>query len=164
MTQPDRTRVLTNITNCQDPARLRVYMKNAQARGADEIYDAAFHQLIQVQPTAQVGTVARDARRTIHAFEELLRFERGKTVRLSRTRQAIKNKGEVRTVTDLVLGKNASGGFAMLQERNLLKMSFEAIVIARSDHFAVDVVERARTRLVYANVDLDEVISYWREF
>ena len=161
MTPPDRTRVLKNIANCNDPQRLRVYMKNARARGADEVYDAAFHQLIQVQPSAQIGTVAHDVWRTIYAFEQLLREERGKTVLLSRTRQAIKNKGEVRTVTDLVLKRTASDGFNMLQERDLLKLSFEAIVVARSDHFPTDVVERARARLQEADMDLDGIRAYW---
>ena len=101
MTQPDLSRILENIAACDHPDKLRRYMKNARVRGADDVYDAAFHRLIAVQPSAQLGTVAHDVWRTIHAFEELLREERGKTVRLSRTRQAIQRKGEVRTVTDL---------------------------------------------------------------
>ena len=163
MTQPDRSRALNNIANCDDPEKLRVYMKNARTRGADDVYDAAFHRVISIQPSAQGGTVPHDVWRTIHAFEELLREERGKTVRLSRTRQAIQRKGEVRTVTDLVLKRTASDGFNMLHERDLLELSFEAIVVARSDHFATDVVERARERLLDAGADLDRVRAHWRE-
>ena len=163
MTQPDLSRILENIAACDHPDKLRRYMKNARVRGADDVYDAAFHRLIAVQPSAQLGTGAHDVWRTIHAFEELLREERGKTVRLSRTRQAIQRKGEVRTVTDLILKRTASDGFQMLRERGLLELSFEAIVMARSDHFASDVVARARDRLQDADVDLGRVQAYWRD-
>ena len=57
---PNHSRILDNIANCTDPAKLRRYMKNARQRGADEIYDAAFHRLIHVQPEAETGTVAYD--------------------------------------------------------------------------------------------------------
>ena len=101
MKQPDRSRVLHNIANCDDPAKLRQYMKNARQRGADEVYDAAFQRLISVQPSAEVGSVAHDVWRTIYAFEELLKEERGRTVRLMRTRQKIQRDGEVQWWTSL---------------------------------------------------------------
>ena len=162
MTQTDFTRVLANIAKCSEPTQLRRYMENARSRGADEVYDAAFHRLISVQPSAEIGTIAHDVWRTIHAFEELLRQERGKTVRLSRTRQAIARKGEVRTVTGLVLKREASNGFNMLLERDLLELSFEALVVARSDHFPAEVVNGARSRLEDAGVDFARVDAYWR--
>ena len=128
----------------------------------DDVYDAAFQRLIFVQPSAEMGTVAHDVWRTIHAFEELLRQERGKTIRLSRTRQAIVRKGEARTVIGLVLKRNASEAFRMLQERDLLELSFEAIVVARTGDFPNDVVEQARARLENAGADFDRVHGYWR--
>ena len=154
--------VLENIANCDDPAKLRRYMKNARAQEVDDVYDAACQRLIFVHPSADVGTVAHDVWRTIHAFEELLRQERGKTIRLSRTRQAIVREGEVRTVIDLVLKRNASEGFRMPRERDLLELSFEAIVVPRAGHFPNDVVDRARARLENAGVDFDRVYGYWR--
>ena len=117
MTTPDRSRILHNIENCDDPAKLQQYMKNARQRGATDVYDAAFERLISVQPSAQVGTVAHDVWRTIYAFEELLKEERGKTVRLSRTRQKIQRDGEVKTVTDLTLKAAPSDGFHILKDR-----------------------------------------------
>ena len=137
-------------------------MKNAQRLGEDEVYDAAFQRLITVQPSAEVGTVAHDVWRTIYAFEELRREEAGKTILLSRTRQAIKNKGELRTVLDLVRKSTASAGFDMLRERGKLEWSFEALVIARAEHFPSDAVDKARARLEAVGMDLDRVHAYWR--
>ena len=131
MTQHDLTRVLDNIRNCDDPASLRRYMKNARDRDMAVVHDAAFERLIAVQPSAQVGTIAHDVWSTIHALEEIRTEEEGKTIRLSRTRQAIKNKGETRTVLDLVRQSTPSSGFEMLQQRDRLELSFEALVVAR---------------------------------
>ena len=161
VTTPDRTRILHNIENCDDPAKLRQYMKNARQRGATDVYDAAFERLISVQPSAQVGTVAHDVWRTIYAFEELLKEERGKTVRLSRTRQKIQRDGEVKTVMDLTLKAAPSDGFRMLKDRGILKLSFEALVVARADRFPGDVVDAARARLESHGMDIQKAYDYW---
>ena len=161
MKQPDRSRVLKNIENCDDPVKLRQYMKNARERGADDVYDAAFQRLISVQPSAQVGTIAHDVWRTIYAFEELLKEERGRTVRLSRTRQKIQRDGEVKTVMDLTLKADPSDGFLMLKDRGILKLSFEALVVARADRFPSDVIDAARARLEGHGFDYQSAYDYW---
>ena len=161
MSTVDRSRVFRNIADCSDPKKLRKYMANAKARRADDVYDAAFHRLIAVQPTAQIGSIAYDVWRTVHAFEELLTEERDRTTRLQRTRQAIARKGEVRTVVDLVLKPNASEGFKMLNDRELQHLSFEALVIARHEDFPAQVVDKAVARLESAGMDLDTARRYW---
>ena len=161
MTQHDLTRILDNIASCDDPASLRRYMKNARDRDMELIYDAAFERLIAVQPSAEVGTIAHDVWRTIHALEEIRTEEEGKNIRLSRTRQAIRNKGEIRTVLDLVRKSKPSSGFEMLKQRDRLDLSFEALVVAREEHFPADAVHKARSRLEGVGVDLETVYAYW---
>ena len=161
MKAPDRSRILHNIEDCDDPAKLRRYMKNARHRGATDVYDAAFKRLILVQPSAEVGTVAHDVWRTIYAFEELLKEERGRTVRLSRTRQKIQRDGEVKTVIDLTLKPEPSDGFHMLKDRGILELSFEALVIARTAHFPCNVVDAARARLESHGMDIQQAYDYW---
>ena len=150
------------IADCEDPAKLRRIMANAKQRGVDAVYDAAFHRLVVILPSMLKGTVAYDVWRTIHAFEELLTEERQKTTRLSRTRQAIRNKGEVRTVANLVLKKTPSDGFKILKERGLLKLSFEAVAIHHADCFEPEVVEKAHARLEEEGADIEAALAYWR--
>ena len=161
MTQPNRARILDAIEKCDDPAALRRIMKNAKQRGGDDVYNAAFQRLITVQPSAQVGTIAHDVWRAIYAFEEVLREERGRRVPLARTRQKIQRVGEVKTVTDLALKKTPSEGFGMLKERGMLKLSFEALVLARAEHFPNNVVEAARRRLEAEGMDIQSAYDYW---
>ena len=161
MTTLDRQRILDNIEKCDDPAELRKFMKNARQRDAADVYDAAFQRLISVQPSAEVGTVNHDIWRIIYAFEELLKEERGKTVRLSRTRQKIQRDGEVKTVTDLTLKADPSKGFCMLKDRGILELSFEALVVARAEDFPDNVINAARVRLESHGADFQKVMTYW---
>ena len=161
MTTPNRARILATIEKCDDPGALRRIMKNAKKRGGDEIYDAAFQRLITIQPSAQVGTIAHDIWRTIYAFEELLKEERGKTVRLTRTRQKIQKDGEIKTAMDLTLKTTPSDGFRMLKDRGMLELSFEALVVARAEHFPGNVVDAARSRLEAEGMDIQLAYAYW---
>ena len=136
-------------------------MKNARERGATDVYDAAFQRLISVQPSVQVGTIAHDVWRTIYAFEELLKEERGKTVRLGRTRQKIRRVGETKTVIDLTLKPHPSEGFLMLKERGILELSFEALVVSRAADFPGQVVNAAHTRLKMHDFDTRRAFDYW---
>ena len=161
MTTPNRARILDQIEKCDDPAALRRFMKNAKQRGGNDVYNAAFQRLITVQPSAQVGTLAHDVWRTIYAFEELLKEERGKTIRLSRTRQKIQRDGEVKTVMDLTLKATPSDGFRMLKDRGILELSFEALVVARAEQFPSNVVDAARSRLETEGMDIQLAYDYW---
>lgn len=163
MTTLDRSRILNNIERCDDPAKLRQFMKNARKHDAADVYEAAFHRLISIQPSAQPRTIAHDVWRTIFAFEELLKEERGKTVRLSRTRQKIQRDGEVKTVMDLTLKTDPSDGFHMLKDRGILELSFEALVVARSKHFPTHVVDAARSRLQSHGMDIQRAYDYWSQ-
>ena len=40
--------------------------------------------------------------------------------------------------------------------------SFEALVIARAEHFPSDAVDKARARLEAVGMDLGRVCAYWR--
>ena len=158
----DNSPIFQTVADCEDPAKLRRIMGNARNRSAHAVYDAAFQRLVTILPSEIKGRVARNVWRTIHAFEELRKEEEKKTIRLSRTRQAIKRKGEVRTVADLVLKSKPSDGFKMLEERGLLKLSFEAVVVFQKDSFEPEVVKKACARLKEAGADIGAIIAYWR--
>lgn len=158
----DNPLLFSTIADSEDPDKLRRIMSNARDRGAQDVVDAALHRLVTILPTAQKGTIPYDVWRTIHAFEEVLTQERQRTTRLSRTRQAIQRKGEIETIKDLVRKPKPSEGFAMLMERGMLELSFEALVIHRADCFEPEVVSQARARLEDAGADLDSVLAYWR--
>lgn len=135
------------IASCVDPNKLRRFMANAKARGVDELYDLARRRLFNILPEAEEGTFEHDVWRSIHALEDVRTQEAGKTIRLSRTRQTIGRKGVRQTVNDFVSKKSVTEGLKMLQDRNMLEYSFEAVVLRHPNEFCPSVRMAARSRL-----------------
>ena len=150
-------KILAYITQCEDPVKLRSMIKNARERGGTAVAEAAFKKLISIVPAAKPGTVAYDLWRTINAFEQILTEERGKTTRLSRTRQKINRVGEKQTLADWAVGHTETDGFRMLLDRNMPELTGEAIVLRHDHDFEAHVVDAARRRLVSAGVNVDEL-------
>jgi hypothetical protein len=149
---------LAIIGTLDDPKRLRTYIANARREGSAAVERAAFAKLCLVQPEANPGTVEHDVWQSIYALEEMLRDERGKTVRLSRTRQKIARDGEAKTVSDLTMKPDPSAGFFDLIERGHPELTFEAVVIRHPKIFDQVVQAAARDRLSKANVHPDDFL------
>jgi hypothetical protein len=153
------SRMIEAVKNWDDPDKLRTVMKNAHDRGSHSLYDAAFVRLCAIQPSSKVGTVEHDVWQSIYALEEMLRIERGKTVRLSRTRQKIARDGEVKTAADLTLKAEPSPGFHLLVERGHPELLFESVVLRHKDSFTDQVYEAALARLDAAGINLKSLVS-----
>ncbi len=153
-------RMFEFVGSCDDPGKLRNIVSNARKRGAEDLAEAAFRKLVAVLPSEEPGTVEHDFWRTIHAFEHLLGEERGRTTRLSRTRQKVNRVGVHRTLVDWALGKRESEGFAMLLERGLAELAGESIVLRHPDKFDPEIVGAATARLEAAGVDIATVAAY----
>ena len=132
-------------------------MENARNAGEYEVRRAAELRLYKVLPSAQPGTLEHDVWQSIYALEGCLKEERGKTVLLSRTRQKIKKDGEHKTVSDLVLGK-VSDGFKMLLDREMPRLTFEAVALRHATEFDKDVVASAEARLVDSGLEPNQLL------
>ena len=152
LTGPERN-ALAMIAALDDPDRLRRFIANARSKGSRAVEAAAFERLCHVQPEATPGTVQHDVWQSIHALEELLRDERGKTVRLSRTRQKIARDGEAKTVSDLTLKPTPSQWFHDLLDRDLPGLAFEAVVLRHPRTFDAQAQRAAAKRFEAAGVD-----------
>lgn len=151
----DKDKILKTISECDDPKKLRTWIENARNKDNEEIAQAAFRRLISLVPSERPGTVEHDFWQTIHAFEYALTEERGRTTRLSRTRQKINRVGIIETLKDWALGDKETDGFKMLLERGMPELTGEAIVLRHPEKFSSDVQAAARQRLVQAGVDVD---------
>jgi len=150
---------LARIPSLDDPTRLRNLIANARRHGSTAVERAAFARLCEIQPEAEPGTVAHDVWKSIHALEEMLTDQKGRTTRLSRTRQKIGRDGEAKTVADLVARSEPSDGFHQLVELGHPGLLFEAVVLRHPNAFAGEIVHAARVRLSEWGIDPEAVIS-----
>lgn len=147
----DREKILLSISKCEDPKLLRNWIENA-ANDA-EIYNAAFRRLISLVPSEKAGTLEHDFWQTINAFELILSQERGRTTRLSRTRQKVARVGVKKTLEDWATSEKKTDGFKMLLERDMPEFTGEAIVLRHSKEFEEAAVIAAQRRLAAEGVD-----------
>lgn len=153
-------RMLKFVDTCNNPEQLRTLVKNARNRGATDLAEAAFRRLVKILPSEQPGTVEHDFWRTVHSFEEVLSEERGRTTRLSRTRQKVSRVGVRQTLIDWALSKTETEGFTMLLERGLADLAGEAIILRHQDGFDAEVVRAARARLEASGVNTEAVVAH----
>jgi hypothetical protein len=137
------------IETWMDPDELKQLAANAGRAGQERVTWGAEIKLFALLPTAQPGTCEHDVWQSIHALEAALKAERGKTIRLTRTRQKIARVGEWQTVHDLVNGK-PSDGFDMLIERGMPEPTFEVVALCHPDCFDDATRRAAETRLAAA--------------
>jgi hypothetical protein len=144
---------LDRIEAATEPAALRRIMDNAERLGARAVYSAAFRRFADLSAEGEPGSIEHDFWRAIHALEAALSTERGKTTRLSRTRQKLARAGTMQTVADLASAPKPSDGFAMLIERGMWELTAEALVLRHTDRFSPETVDAARARLTAAGCD-----------
>ncbi|MEP4380326.1 MAG: hypothetical protein ABJ215_00245 [Alphaproteobacteria bacterium] len=150
----DHSKILKHIQSTSDQKSLKTIIKNAREQGAAEVEEAAFRKLISIVPEAEPGTVEHDFWTTVHAFEFALSEERGRTTKLTRTRQKVTRVGVMDTLEDWAFGKQTTG-FDMLVERGMPELTGEAIVVRHSSKFSDEVVAAARQRLAAVGHNLE---------
>ncbi len=148
--EEDTKKALELVARIDEPKALLRLAANAKQKGNIEVERAARLRLYTLLPSQEPGTFEHDVWQSIFALEGALSDERGKSIRLARTRQKIVRDGELKCVADLILGK-PSKGFQLLAEREMLNLSFEAVALRHRDKFSdpalMAATERATERL-----------------
>lgn len=150
---------LSLIMKCKDEKSLRNWIENARRQNETGLEKAALRRLIEILPEQEVGSLEWDFWRTIYAFEHTLTDERGRTTRLSRTRQKVARDGIEATLRQWALDREVTQGFTMLMEHNMPELLGEAIILRHPSRFDAAVQAAARARLIDAGVDLAKITA-----
>jgi hypothetical protein len=148
---------INKIATCESVAELKNWRDNARKLGHPEVEEAAFRRLASRVPQELVGSIEHDFWTTINAIELILSDERGKTIRLSRTRQKVGRVGVVATLRDWATSAKETDMFRELLERDMPEFTGEAIVLRHHKLFTELERTAANQRLIDAGVDVERL-------
>jgi hypothetical protein len=143
------TKQISDYTSVTD---LRQVIANAKRIGNKETETAAFKRICELEGRCYDDPLIRRFYEMLTAYEELLTQKNGRRTAAVRTRQKIKNKGEVVCLSDWAWGKQPTLGFQTLVENGLADLTAEYIVIEFAHRFPDVVVSSAEQKLLAAGV------------
>jgi hypothetical protein len=136
---------------------LATIMSNARRIGGSEAEATRRAAALELQDRhrqAHADPVAGACHGTI-ALMDHCRFEQtGKRLKSNRSRQAIRNHGEIAFMELVTQGKSEGSGFELLLAGGLGVCTVEYLVLAHFDRFEDHVVEAAKARLVAYGIPL----------
>lgn len=136
--------LLKTVTEC------RTVMERAKRAGKDSVYQDVFRRMCAIsghQNDDPNDPLVRDFHVTLAAYEQLLTEKNGRNQQAGRTRQKIKNKGIVQSLSDWATSSAETPGFRLLVEAGLPEFTGEYVVLRHPERFSPDVVAKARARL-----------------
>ncbi|MGY6286084.1 hypothetical protein ACXIT0_24875 [Methylorubrum extorquens] len=138
-------------------ALLTTTMSKARRLGGPEAAAMRFAAAVEFQDhyrQAHPDPVAGACHGTI-ALMDHCRFERtGRHLKSNRSRQAIRNHGEIGFMTLVARGKSEGSGFELLVSSGLGQCTIEYLVVAHFEQFPADAVESAKARLLAHGIPL----------
>lgn len=123
--------------------------KNARERGHLDLERAALQRARELQAMEEGHTTPAQQAivAALYAYEEHQSMVRGRTFRASRTRQMFANHGPIVSAERMVMARQPSIGYGVLEEAGLKELSFEAIIVRFPEEFSARAVEFAQARL-----------------
>lgn len=136
---------------------LTTIMSNARKKGGPEAQAARLAAAVELQDRerrAHADPVSGTCLGTILLMDQCRFEETGRHLKSNRSRQAIRNHGEIAFMTLVARGQSAGSGFKLLLAGGLGVCTIEALVVGHVDRFPADAVEAAKGRLIAQGVPL----------
>lgn len=146
-----------DASKLKTPAECRTVMERAKAKNLPHVYQAAllrYCELAGQKHEDASDPMIRDFYVMLAAYEQCLTEKNGRNTAATRTRRMVSDKGVYQTILHLSSRDAETMGFRLLVEANLAKLTTEYIVAKYADRFPVDVVERARRKLLENKITL----------
>jgi len=137
------------IARLKTPQDARQFAKNARRLGHPELEAEALQRSRELQAIEQgfISPAEQAIAVALYAYEEEQSRVKGRTFRAHRTRQMLERHGALVAAERMVLNRQPSTGFGVLEEAGLQELSFEAIVSRFPDEFSPDAIAAAHARL-----------------
>jgi len=137
---------IARVKTSQDARQLA---ENAQRLGRSDLWAQALERARELQAIEEgyISPAQQAIAIALYAYEEEQSRLKGRTFRANRTRQMMTKHGALGAAERLVLHRQPTKGFEVLEEAGLRELSFEAIIDRFPDEFSAVAVEAARARL-----------------
>lgn len=143
---------MIDVSKLKTVVEARNLMENARKLDREDIYQAAFRRLGQIQGKDHSDPVIAQFWAAISAVEETLRQKHGKAVKANYTRRKAKNVGEIQCLIDWAFKSSETEGFKLLVDAGLGDQTGEYVVVMNYDRFPPDAVAAAKKRLIFHGV------------
>jgi hypothetical protein len=137
---------VSRLKTSQDARQLA---ENASRLGREDVSAQALEKARELQAVedgydspAQIAIAS-----ALYAYEEEQSRAKRRTFRANRTRQMLAKHGALRAAERMVMNRQPSKGFGVLEEAGLRELSFEAIIDRFPEEFSPIAVVAARARL-----------------
>lgn len=137
---------IARVKTSQDARQLA---ENAQRLGRSDLWAQALERARELQAIEEgyVSPAQQAIATALYAYEEEQSRLKRRTFRANRTRQMMTKHGTLGAAERLVLHRQPTKGFEVLEEAGLRELSFEAIIDRFPDEFSAVAVDAARARL-----------------
>lgn len=140
-----------------DPTQLRNLMANARRLGRNDIVLQCQLRIAGLSGAKYDDELEREFWTAVSCAEEFKTAEKGKIIRLARTRQKHARVGTVQCLHDWAIDPKVTDGFLILLSAGRPELTGEAIVIRHPEQFGAEVVESAVAKLRAHGIDPDSV-------
>ena len=149
----------TNPKTLNDPLLLRNLLENASKKGDATLVLDCQVRLAEIEGAKYSSQLEREFWTAVRAAEELKSADKGKTVRLTRTRQKADRVGIRQCLIDWSVSSGTTDGFKTLVAGGKAELTGEAIVIRHADEFEESVVTAAKDKLIKNGVEVSDILS-----
>lgn len=127
----------------------RSFAENARRLGYPQLEEQALQRATDLQAIEEgyITPAEQAIAAALYAYEEQQTQLKGRTFRANRTRQMLAKHGALAAAERMVLQRQPSKGFEVLEEAGLQELSFEAIIDRFPDEFSAAALAAARARL-----------------
>lgn len=134
------------LKTSQDARRLA---ENARRLGHPELEAQALQRAYELRAIEDgyISPAQQAIASALYAYEEEQSRLKGRAFRANHTRRMLDRHGALAAAERMVLHRQPSKGFEVLEEAGLHELSFEAIIDRFPDEFSAPAVEAARARL-----------------
>lgn len=146
-------------SNLSDVKKLRALIANAKRLGRSDVVLRAQIRIAELAGLASVDPIEAAFWRAVTITEEFLSEQRGKTTRLSRTRQKHQRVGARQCLIDWANDPKPTEGFKLLIEEGKPELTGEGIVLKYACEFDAETVCAAQRKLTEYGVRIEQCLK-----